>query len=154
MEIIRIYGVNRQGRTGEERCLKKEYNEDEAALAARLRPITLLLPLSSISPLLSFCLCPLLSLSSSLPLAHFLYLCSNYPCAVSSNRSLNDTSLYWQVLSSLATIGKKDLRKDKIGPTNSDNSKHIMVRHLFGTVLHCHLVVSGSAGAPSMCADH
>lgn len=98
--------------------------------------------------------CPLLSLSSSLFLSHFLYLCSNYPCAVSSNRSLNDTSLHWQVLSSRATIGKKDLRRDKIGPTNSDNSKHIMARCLFDTVLHCHLVASSSAGAPSQVADH
>lgn len=120
--------------------MKKEYSEDEAALAACLRPITLLLPLSSISPLLSFSLRPLLSLSSSLPLSHFHYLCTNYPCAVSSNRSLNDTGVHWQVLSSRATIGKKDLRKDKIGPTNSDNSKHIMARHMPHTVLHCHLV--------------
>lgn len=127
--------------------MKKEYNEDEAALAACLRPITLLLPLSSISPLLSFSLCPLLSLSSSLPLSRFLYLCSNYPCAVSSNRSLNDIGLHWQVLSSCATIGKKDLRTDKIGRTNSDNSKHIMARHMFDKVLHCHLVVGSFVGA-------
>lgn len=143
------------GRTdGRENCLKKEYNEDEAALAAPLRPITLLLPLSSISPLLPLSLCPLLSLASSLPLSHFLYLSSNYPCAVSSNRSLNDTGLHWQVLSSRATIGKKDLRKDKIGPTNSDNSKHEMARHPSDTVLHCHLVAGDSAGAPSEDADH
>lgn len=154
--IIRIYGVNRQQRRGEEKkCLKKEYDEDEAALAAHLRPITLLLlPLASISPLLSHSLCPLLSLSPPLPLSHFLYRRSNYPCAVSSNRSLNDTSLHWQVLSSRATIGKKDLRKDKIGPTNSDNSKHIMARHLCDTVLHCHLVAGSSAGAPQEDADH
>lgn len=62
---VGVYRVNRQERRGEEkRRSKKEYNEDEAALAARLRPITLLLPLSSISPLLSFPLCPLTFLFS------------------------------------------------------------------------------------------
>ena len=111
-------------------------------------------PLSSISPLLPLSLCPLLSLASSLPLSHFLYLSSNYPCAVSSNRSLNDTGLHWQVLSSHATIGKRDLRKDKIGPTNSDNGKHVMARHPPDTVLHCHLVAGDSAGAPAEDADH
>lgn len=90
---------------------------------------------------LFFTLCPLTS-----PLLSLLYLCSKYPGAVNSNRSLNDTSLHWQVLSSCATIGKKDLRKDKIGPTNSDNSKHIMARNSFPMVLHCHLVVDAATG--------
>lgn len=95
---------------------------------------------------------PLTFLSS--PLSHFLYLSSNYPCAVSSNRSLNDTGLHWQVLSSRATIGKKDLRKDKIGPTNSDNSKHIMAWRTSDAVLHRHLVAGSPAGAPSEDAGH
>lgn len=48
--------------------LEKEYNEKEVALEALLRPITLLLPLASIAPLLpSFCVLsshfPLLTLS-------------------------------------------------------------------------------------------
>lgn len=75
MARIRVCGVNRQEKREEEKwCLEKEYNEDEPALAARIRPITLLQPLSSISPLLSlsvsspltFLFSPSLSLSLSL----------------------------------------------------------------------------------------
>lgn len=94
-------------------------------------------------------LCPLLSLSL---FSHFLDRCSKYPSAVNSNRSFNDTSRHWQVLSSCATIGK-DLRKDKIGPTNSDNKEHIMARWCFHTVLHCHLVLGILTGAPIRDAD-
>lgn len=94
-------------------------------------------------------LCPLLSLSL---FSHFLDRCSKYPSAVNSNRSFNDTSRHWQVLSSCATIGR-DLRKDKIGPTNSDNKEHIMARRCFHTVLHCHLVLGVSTGAPIRDAD-
>lgn len=122
-------------------AVREEKIQWEAALAECLRPVTLPLPLFSISPFFSFTLCPLTS-----PLLSLLYLCSKYPGAVNSNRSLNDTSLHWQVLSSRATIGKKDLRKDKIGPTNSDNSKRIMARNPFPMVLHCHLVVGAATG--------
>lgn len=37
---------------------------------------------------------------------------------------LNDTSLHWRVLSSRATIGKRDPRKDKVEPAKSVNSRH------------------------------
>lgn len=70
----RVCGVNRKERLGgEEQRSKKEYNEDEVALAARLRPITLLLTLSSISPPASFSLCVL---SSHFP---FLYRSLTFP---------------------------------------------------------------------------
>lgn len=45
------------------------------------------------------------------------------------------------------------MRKDKIGPTNSDNKEHIMARRCFHTVLHCHLVLGVSTGAPIRDAD-
>lgn len=121
----------RQERRGEEKyCLKKEYNEDEAALAARLSNYSAATALFYLSSAFLFSVSSPLTFLFFPSLSHFLYLCSNYPCVVSSNRSLNDTGLQWQVLSSRATIGKKDLRKDKIGPTNSDNSKYIMARHV------------------------
>lgn len=102
---------------------RKQHNE-EAALAQRPRPITQ--PLLFIhfvllfffqSPLcISHTLCPLLLLSL---FSHFLSRCSKYPRAVNSNRSFNDTSRHWQVLSPRATI-VRDARRDKIGATNSD----------------------------------
>lgn len=103
---------------------RKEHNE-EAALAQRPRPITQPLPfIHSLflffflpSPLcFSHMLCPLLLLSL---FSHFLDRCSKYPSAVNSNRSFNDTSRHWQVLSPRATI-VRDVRGDKIGATNSD----------------------------------
>lgn len=61
---IKVCGVKRQERRGVGEVARGERtHEDEAAFAARLRPITLLLPLSSASPLLSFPLRPHPSLS-------------------------------------------------------------------------------------------
>lgn len=146
----RVCGVNRKERLGgggaalEERiqwrrgCISSTSQANYSAAN----------PLFYLSSGFLLSLCPLLSLSLSLPLSHFPYLGSNYPCAVSSNRSLYDTGVHWQVLSSFATIGKEDLKEDKIGPTNSDNSKHITAWRMLCTVLHCHLVAGSSAGPP------
>lgn len=104
------------------RASRKEHNE-EAALAQRPRPITQ--PLPFIHFLFFFILrsafptCFVLSSYSPPLVSHFLDHRSKYPSAVNSNRSFNDTSRHWQVLSARATM-VRDVRRDKIGATNSD----------------------------------
>lgn len=100
----------------------------------------------------SHTLCPLLLLSL---FSHFLDRRSKYPRAVNSNRSFNDSSRHWQVLSPRATI-VRDVRRDKIGATNSaieneHNSEEAgrqAGRQPQGrlVVRHCHLVLDVSAG--------
>lgn len=144
---------------------RKEHNE-EAALAQRPRPITQ--PPPFIHSLFFFfilrsafptCFCPLLLLSL---FSHFLDRCSKYPSAVNSNRSFNDTSRHWQVLSPRATM-VRDVRRDKIGATNSDienthNGEEAGTRAggragMRPAVLHCHLVFDASTGLLQTDAD-